>query len=605
MAIVSVIIPAYNSEAFIGRALESVLSQSLKDLEIVIIDDGSTDGTRSIVEKYLRDARVRYERKNNGGVSSALNRGIAAATGKYIAVLHADDLFMPGKIAGQAEFMEDNPGIGISYTSEIYFLEGARDEVLSPYAKLSGDIFFFLKRNNFIHMSTAMFRRELLNGARFDEGLKCHEDWDLFLRLSAGGARFGYMPEALSRISINKTSLSADRSVMIQTGREVGERARRLWKRMKRGMNIYSLSGVRNMGRYLNMRMRSFFIGFPSKPAFNKPTPQAALAAMSSFCDIVIPVHDQPELTSRCLDSVIKNTLGRYRLILIDNASGPDTKGIIRQVSLSNPFVTIIENKDNLGWVKAVNQGIGISSGDYVCIMNNDTVVKTDGWTLRLIETAERDASIGLVNPAFDASTSSLKKVCIELDFCRGYCMLIKRAVIDRIGGLDESYGFGYYDDDDFSVRAIRAGFKCVRDNNVFVEHERDSTFKSIFTDHKRHELHSANKELFYSKWGKRLNIFFIVKKRPDVGRIKDLFLELARRQHKIYVWSFARMPFFGHVNIRMFRFARALFPFYGIILALNSTKKREKRFDLVFKIESEISDIGPIIEEADAISKK
>lgn len=303
----------------------------------------------------------------------------------------------------------------------------------------------------------------------------------------------------------------------------------------------------------------------------------------SPACDIIIPVFDQLEMTRNCLESIRERTHSPCNLIVIDNNSNSQTKAFLRDFGSENGSVKIVTNDGNLGWVRAVNQGMRLSASPYICIMNNDTVVDTDDWLSRMIAVAEMDPEIGLVNPRFEIKTELRSdSAFIEIDFCRGYCILIKRAVMERIGLLDEEYGMGYYDDDDYSVRAIRAGFKCVRANGVLVRHLRDTTFSSVFTDKKRRELHEKNKKLFYSKWGRRLKIV-LINTRGIEKALSDIAMALARRQHVVYVWS--RRPVdLGHINIRQ-RTAPGLFFnwVFASDLALNNTKKGTKRYDLVF----------------------
>ena len=301
-------------------------------------------------------------------------------------------------------------------------------------------------------------------------------------------------------------------------------------------------------------------------------------------CDIIIPVYNKPELTKNCLESIRAKTTTPYRLILVDNGSSGDIKGFLEDFKRSDDNVILVRNEENLGWVKAVNQGIKLSSAPYVCVMNNDTVVHTKGWLSQLIAVAAIEPDIGLVNPRFEVKIKQRSdKPYIEVDFCRGYCILIKRAVLEKIGGLDEGYGLGYYDDDDFSVRALRARFKCVRANDVYVEHMRDSTFKDLFAEGERLELHEKNKALFYKKWGRRLNVAFVMTKARD-RHFFDILLSLARRQHIVYVWNGAARAGLEHINIRYKKWpglvTAVIAPFF---LGLNWTKQRTKRYAAVF----------------------
>ena len=275
MSKVSVIIPVYNACIYISRALDSALNQDYYDLEIIIVNDGSTDGLEDVVQRYLDDKRVKYFVTENRGVSHAINVGLKEATGDYVCFLHADDKFLPGKIRKQLSLMERFPGCGVSYTDESYFLEGSnRSPIKSPYFHFSGDIFYLLKRSNFIHMSTAMLGREIFEKVVLDEGLACHEDWDLFLKLSARDVKFLYLNEALSSISVHSENLSFDTKVMDATRTVVGKRARDLWHDFKRNINFYSAESIWNLKRYITFKIYGMIIDFPKHKKFNSKSPR-------------------------------------------------------------------------------------------------------------------------------------------------------------------------------------------------------------------------------------------------------------------------------------------------------------------------------------------
>ncbi|MBI5143950.1 MAG: glycosyltransferase [Candidatus Omnitrophica bacterium] len=275
---VSIIIPAYNAADYIGRALDSVLCQDHHPLEIVIVNDGSTDNLEDVLQRYLWDERIKYIAAENRGVSHAINSGLKSATGEYICFLHADDIFLPGKIKRQLSSMERASRSGVSYTDASYFLEGTSRVVKSPYVHFSGDIFYFIKRNNFIHMSTVMLRRDLFEIAIFDESLACHEDWDFLLKLSAAGIRFQYVNKILSNISVHPKMLSSNTQVMDATRSEVGLRARRLWKAFKSDISPFSAKGISNLKRYAAFKIYALTIGFPNSAKFNIEAPSALLA---------------------------------------------------------------------------------------------------------------------------------------------------------------------------------------------------------------------------------------------------------------------------------------------------------------------------------------
>ncbi|OGW84689.1 MAG: hypothetical protein A2987_06560 [Omnitrophica bacterium RIFCSPLOWO2_01_FULL_45_10] len=321
-------------------------------------------------------------------------------------------------------------------------------------------------------------------------------------------------------------------------------------------------------------------------------------------CDIIIPVFNRLDVTKNCLGSIYERTDTESNLILIDNGSDRETRDFLDSLYVSHQAqadakkkireAIVIHNNSNKGWVKAVNQGLKLSLSPYICIMNNDTVVRTDDWLSKLIDVAELEKEIGLVNPRFDIKKKiESGKRFVEIDFCRGYCILIKRSVVEKIGLFDESYGLGYYDDDDYSVRASREGFKCVRANEVFVEHLRDSTFSALFEDRERRALHENNKTLFYSKWGRRLKIVFIVSKTVNENKLSHILFSLARKQHIVYLWNPVNTVPFEHINIRQHAFPRLFYrPFFPTVVFFNKMKKEPKRYNLVFSDDIKLSRI-------------
>jgi len=271
---ISVIIPSYNAAGYIKSAIESVLKQSHEDFEIIVIDDASTDDTARIVKSYSGDARMAYKKIPRGGTSRAKNIGIDMSKGNLIAFLDSDDIFLPGKLEKQAEFLTKNSRYGLCYTDEVFFSDNSRGETGSANFHFSGDVFYYLKRSNFISLPTVMIRKNILGATPFDEGLKGHEDWDLFLRLAREGVRFGYLDEPLSKIRVRHTSATFDKSMMDATRREVGLRAKKYWKSFKSEMSIFSLKGWRAITRYLKFKIGAFLLGFPKKACFKRPVPQ-------------------------------------------------------------------------------------------------------------------------------------------------------------------------------------------------------------------------------------------------------------------------------------------------------------------------------------------
>lgn len=190
----SVIIPAYNAERFLRQAVESALAQSYPNVEVIIIDDGSTDGTRQLADELAKaDGRVRVITQENAGVGAARNRGIAEARGKYVAPLDADDFWYPEKLTRQIGLLEERgERWGLAYCWSRSVDESGTISDALPHWPMDGDIFQVLIYRNIIgNASVPLFRMSALRevgGFRTraqQNGAQGCEDWDLTLRVAA------------------------------------------------------------------------------------------------------------------------------------------------------------------------------------------------------------------------------------------------------------------------------------------------------------------------------------------------------------------------------------------------------------------------------------
>jgi cellulose synthase/poly-beta-1,6-N-acetylglucosamine synthase-like glycosyltransferase len=204
--VVSIVLPAFNAGETLARALLSVRAQTLADWELLVVDDGSTDDTAEVVERTAaRDSRVVLVRRPHGGIVAALNEGSAAARGRFIARMDADDEMLPGRLAGQVALLEARPDIGVASC----LVEFAGDPMTAQGYALHVEWMNALRepeeiaRNRFIESPVAhpsvMFRRKLLarhGGYADDTG---PEDYELWLRWMDAGVRFAKVPEVLLR----------------------------------------------------------------------------------------------------------------------------------------------------------------------------------------------------------------------------------------------------------------------------------------------------------------------------------------------------------------------------------------------------------------------
>lgn len=198
---VSIIIPMYNAEKYIKEAIDSVLKQTYKDFEIIVIDDGSTDNTKSKLLDY--GSQIKYIYQENAGPAVARNRGIKEAKGEYIAFLDADDIWMPEKLERQIRKLKNNSEFGVIHTDRLRL---EPDGSVKPNEKIvpEGFIFEELLRNNFIICSSVLVKKECFNEVGlFDEDRKNRaEDYDMWLRISRKYA-ISFIAEPLIKYRVN------------------------------------------------------------------------------------------------------------------------------------------------------------------------------------------------------------------------------------------------------------------------------------------------------------------------------------------------------------------------------------------------------------------
>ena len=211
---VGVIIPTYNRASMVAEAIDSVLNQGFTDLEVVVVDDGSTDGTGESLKARYGD-RIHYIYQPNQGRSAARNLGIRVSTGHYLLFLDSDDLLIPGGLAAEAAFLDAHPEIDVVYTDGYFCDEEGRDwGRIAPARPMHdpGDLLNYLVLNNVIlACHSAMVRRTALDSIGppyFDEAMPETEDQDLWIRLAASDNVFAYLEVLTCRYRVHSDNAS-------------------------------------------------------------------------------------------------------------------------------------------------------------------------------------------------------------------------------------------------------------------------------------------------------------------------------------------------------------------------------------------------------------
>lgn len=195
---VSIIIPCYNNEDFVGEAIESALAQTWRDVEVIVVDDGSSDRSSEVISGY--SDRVRCVRQRQKGASAARNNGLSVASGEFIQFLDADDVLLPHSVNSRLEVLVDSEADAVF--GDLDFGDDHLESIISSSCHAewpSADPLAYLIRNNIYTEGPLHKRARLFEIGGFDEGLPCSQEFNLHIRLFLHGARFEYLQEVVAR----------------------------------------------------------------------------------------------------------------------------------------------------------------------------------------------------------------------------------------------------------------------------------------------------------------------------------------------------------------------------------------------------------------------
>ncbi len=351
---VSVIIPVYQGEAYLGEAIRSALSQTHPPLEVLVIDDGSTDRTREIVTAY--GAPVRYVHQTNAGPAAARNRGLRLARGDAIAFLDADDLWTPHKLAQQTERLEsgDPADVVLGYAQPIV---SRADAVAADEFELSGQPALAQ------HLGSALIRRSAFDriGVLDESRLHC-EDWDWFMRAREEGLRllvhtdvvlyYRQHPESLTR-----GSQEMRKAEMLKTFKKSLDRRRRL-----AGATPLSLASVAHFAErgqsIAPARSESSMAGGQDRSASSGPPLVSA----------IVPVFNGERYVGEAVQSILDQDYTPLEVIVIDDGSIDRTARVLEAFGSRIRYV----HQNNRGLAGARNTGVGVSRGQLLAFLDHD-----------------------------------------------------------------------------------------------------------------------------------------------------------------------------------------------------------------------------------------
>jgi GT2 family glycosyltransferase/Flp pilus assembly protein TadD len=508
---VSIIIPLFNRLDFTEKCLEALFRNTPEgSYELIIVDNGSTDATADFLKKHERISLVVSNPKNLG-FAKACNQGAEAAHGEYLVFLNNDTEPQPGWLDALVRVIHADPSIG-AVGGKLLFPDGTIQHagVLIVDDKISNDpllgIHIFYGKQNDLPNANIPFCYQALTAAalmvrrsaffeagRFDECYwNGYEDVDLCFALGEKGNLLVYTPE----------------SVIIHHESKSGPE-----RFAKAGQNILRLHE-----KWLGKIIPDFTITDggsslePEKAAifpYTGPgsTPRTKAQKQTSLVSIVILTFNQLDKTRDCIESIRKHTPKPHEIIFIDNGSTDGTVAWLKEIRACNDSYSLIENGENRGFAAGCNQGIEAARGEYVLLLNNDVVVTKD-WLAGLLECLHASPDAGVVGPmtnnisgiqqlpdAHYSSPAELDAFAAKfrhnnrhrrIPYRRivGFCMLFRKTLSNEIGLLDEGFGTGNFEDDDFCLRAAIAGYRNVIAGDVFIHHVGSASFRGNNLDY-------------------------------------------------------------------------------------------------------------------------
>jgi len=319
------------------------------------------------------------------------------------------------------------------------------------------------------------------------------------------------------------------------------------------------------------------------------------------LCDIIVLTYNKLELTKKFIESLLAHTRTVCQVICIDNGSSDGTRQYLSALQDTEIVrFKVILNEDNRGFVRGMNQGINLTRAPYICFSNNDLIV-TEGWLEEVVDTFVRYPDVGLLNPASNNlnihpnKTQSIEALAVELKnrydkgsvvempFCIGFCMFVKREVIERIGGLSEEFEPMFFEDSDYSRRVHQAGYRVGQAQRSYVWHHEHASISQL--GGQAEIFFKKSKEIFLNKWGKTLRVAWVVNGNEEL--LQELPKGVALGREANFVWFFVkkltkkRTDLFKEINLPQFADVKFIRCDYNCVILYKILTKK-KKYDLI-----------------------
>lgn len=527
----SIIIPVFNKIELTKQCLEALIVNTPSELyEVIVIDNASSDGTGEFLGTLTGDIKV-ITNKENVGFAKACNQGAKAAQGTYLLFLNNDTEPLKGWLEPLLAILDNDPTVAAA-GSKLLFPDGTIqhagvlviEDRKAPDLLVARHIYYRQPSNlseanqlctyQALTAACLLIRKDSFEKTGgFDEGYwNGYEDVDLCFKLQEDGGRLVYQPQSV--VIHHESQSGPERFTKVQ--HNIDRLHERWLRRIKPDLIVnadgtVALADANRVQPYHSpMDIKS---GTESKPSQKK----------DDLVSIIILTFNQLKYTKECVESIERYTSVPYEIIFVDNGSSDGTPDYLRTYAKNHHNVSLILNEENRGFAGGNNQGIAQTKGNYILLLNNDVVV-TKNWLERLISHMDKHPDIGMVGPMsnsvsgpqqvdkvpYGKNMESMQKFAQDFtvshsgkvtDLMRlvGFCLLIRKEVIDVIGGLDENYRSGNYEDDDLCLRSFIAGYRNVMAGDVFVHHYGSMTFKGNAINYQA--IMNDNRQYFADKW--------------------------------------------------------------------------------------------------------
>lgn len=394
---VSIIMPVYNGSKYVKEAIDSALSQTYKNIEIIVVNDGSTDDGKTDKILLSYGDKIKYYKKENGGVSTALNMAINNSNGEYISWLSHDDVYYPDKIEKQIKYLIDNKKLNqniilygdydlIDYKSRL-ITECKKDHEL-----LIKKPEYFLLRGNINGITLLIPKKAFDDCGLFDEKLRCTQDYELWMRMQKK-YKFEHMEGIVAKSRQHKEQVTYTNPKVITEGNK-------LWTDMIESCSKEVMKRLEGSEYNFYSEMKKFLIDTPydetrvfcekkCKEIENKTIKETDKKLVS----VIIPFYNRIELVEKALKSVINQTHKNLEIILVNDGS-KESFSVLKKIEKSDDRIKIINIKENKGAANARNVGIDNAKGEYIAFLDSDDLFVKDKVEKQLFSMLLRDSKV-------------------------------------------------------------------------------------------------------------------------------------------------------------------------------------------------------------------